>query len=393
MIRLLFYAVLILAGLIVGPKLIEHKGYVMIAVGEWTVETSVIGAVLILLVAFGLLQLLEWAVVKGINLTGFGLAYPARRRREKARQHTLNGALALAEQDWARAEQLLAKGAESGPLPAVNLLSAARAAHHRGDDAACQGYLQQAEQIKGAETAVALTKVRYLLDDERLAEARQHWDALSDKQRSKPQALRQALNLYRRQGDWDALAKLIPALTKHRVLDAAALAQLPAEVEAACLQQKTTLVALEQRWKGLSRGLRKDQRVQLAYLQGLARFEQFDSARQLLLDKLDKQAPQPALLALLPALSGDAAESLSHVLTRRYPQSQQVELLDCLATLAEQQQDWRGATEHRKAALAQQATPARWRALVDLQERLGRRDDAINSYRQLIGVLEQERTS
>ncbi len=391
MIRLLFYAVLILAGLFLGPTLIEHKGYVLISVADWTLETSLVAAVLMALVGFGLLQLLEWLVVKGVNVTGFTLAYPNRRRRKKARQYTLNGALALAEQDWRRAETLMARGAKAGPLPAVNLLSAARAAHHRGDDEACQAYLDQAAGIKGAETAVALTRIRYCIEDDRLAEARQRWDALSDRQRQKPQALRQALNLYRKQGDWDALARLIPQLAKHKVLPEAQLAQLPVEVEVACLSQQRALPALEQRWKGLSRGLRKEIRVQLAYLRGLARFQEVEAARKLLLEKLDKSEPQSELLALLPEIAGDAAESLTHVLQRRYPDNRHPALLDCYAALAEQRQQWREALAHRQAALEGEASPARWQALGAVQERLGLRDAALNSYRQLVESLVPER--
>ncbi|GAA5186977.1 heme biosynthesis HemY N-terminal domain-containing protein [Ferrimonas gelatinilytica] len=391
MVRLLFYAVLILAGLFLGPTLIEHKGYVLISVADWTVETSLVAAVVIAVVGFGLLQLVEWVVVKSVNVTGFTLAYPTRRRRKKARQQTLNGALALAEQDWQRAETLMARGVQSGPLPAVNLLAAARAAHHRGDDAACQSYLDKAEAIKGADTAVALTRIRYCIEDDRLAEARQRWDALSERQRQKPQALRQALNLYRKQGDWDALARLIPQLARHKVLPEAQLAQLPAEVEVACLAQQTALPALEQRWKGLSRALRRDIRVQLAYLRGLARFEAVEVARKLLLEKLDRSQPQPELLALLPEIAGDAAESVTHVLQRRYPDHRTPALLDCYAALAEQQQQWREALSHRQAALEGEPTPARWRALGAVQERLGLRDAALNSYRQLVESMVPER--
>ncbi|SHI01985.1 heme biosynthesis HemY N-terminal domain-containing protein [Ferrimonas marina] len=388
MIRLLFYAVLILAGLIIGPKLMEHKGYILIAVGDYTVETSVVAAVLILLVGFGLLQMLEWLVVKSVNLTGHTLALPSRWRKGKAKKHTLTGALALAEEDWQRAEQAMARGAKAGELPAINLLAAARAAHQRGDGQAWQGYLEQAQALPGVDDAVALTRIRYLLNEHKYVEARQALEALTVKQQAKPAALRLALQLYRAQEDWDALARLIPKLTSKQVLTGAELADLPAEVESLCLAQCSSLEALEQRWRGLNRPLRKHTQVQLAYLQGLARFEQHEKARKLLLEKLDKAQPQPALLALLPTISGDAAESLSHVLHRRYPKPEQPELLDCMAALAEQQEQWAEAGELRQQALELGPTAERYRALVTLQERLGQRDEALNSYRALLALLE-----
>ncbi|MBY5993334.1 heme biosynthesis HemY N-terminal domain-containing protein [Ferrimonas balearica] len=386
MIRLLIYAVLILAGLLVGPTLTANKGYVLVAVGEYTVETSVLGAVVVLLVAFGLLQLLEWAVIKGINLTGSTLAYPRRWRRNQARKHTLQGALALAQQDWAGAEKAMAKGAQAGEYPVINLLAAARAAHHRGDPEACEGYLTQAEALPNAAKAVRITRLRYQIDDGELAQARQSLEALEPKLRQQPQVLKLALELYRAQQDWDALARLLPALSKHKVLPETALEALPEEIEVACLSQCPDLTALEQRWQGLSRRLKRADAVVRAYVTGLARFGQPAQGRKLVLERLDKVAPQPMLLGLLPELAEDAGESVSHILERKYPGLESVALMDCYAALAEKERAWHRAKEWHQKAAKSEPTLDRYRALARVQEQLGERDGALHSYRQILAM-------
>ena len=63
MIRLLILALIVFTGLLVGPMLIDQKGYVLIAVNDWTIETSVVVMVMMMLVFYALLQLLEWSVV------------------------------------------------------------------------------------------------------------------------------------------------------------------------------------------------------------------------------------------------------------------------------------------------------------------------------------------
>ncbi|MBY5922714.1 heme biosynthesis HemY N-terminal domain-containing protein [Ferrimonas balearica] len=386
MIRILFYAVLVLAGLLVGPTLVANKGYVLVAIGEYTVETSVVGAVLVLLVAFGLLQLLEYLVVKLINLTGFTLASPKRWRRNRSRKHTLQGALALAQQDWDAAERSMSLGAQAGEYPVINYLAAARAAHHRGDPEACERHLAEAEKLPGADKAVRVTRLRYQIDDGELALARQGLEALDPKLRQQPQVLKLALDLYRRQQDWDALARLVPALTKHKVLSESELAALPEEIEVACLAQCPDMPALEQRWQGLSRRLKRAEPVLVAYVQGLARFGEMAQGRKLLLEHLDKSAPQPELLAPLPALSQDAAESVVHILERKYPESDSLALIECYAALAEQDRAWRRAKEWRQKAVEQAPTAGRYRALAQVQEQLGEREGALHSYRQLLSL-------
>ncbi|MBY6187479.1 heme biosynthesis protein HemY [Marinobacter hydrocarbonoclasticus] len=386
MIRILFYAVLVLAGLLAGPTLVANKGYVLVAIGEYTVETSVVGAVIVLLVAFGVLQLLEYLVVKLVNLTGFTLGSPQRWRRNRSRKHTLQGALALAQEDWTAAEQAMAKGAQAGEYPVINYLAAARAAHHRGDPEASESYLAAAEKQPGATKAVQITRLRYQIDDGELAQARQGLEALEPKLRQQPQVLKLALELYRRQADWDALARLVPALTKHKVLPEEALAALPEEIEVACLNQAPDRDALEQRWQGLSRRLKRSEVVIIAYAQGLARFGDMALGRKQVLDRLDKVAPQPVLLATLPALADGAAESVSHILERKYPESDLLELKDCYAALAEVDRAWRKAKEWRLKAVEQAPTVSRYRALAHVQEQLGEREGALNSYRKLLSM-------
>ncbi|MBY6019564.1 heme biosynthesis HemY N-terminal domain-containing protein [Ferrimonas balearica] len=386
MIRILFYTLLVLAGLYAGPKLVANQGYVLIAVGDYTIETSVVKGVLMLLVLFGLLQLLEYLVVKLIGLTGFTLSSPQRWRRKRSRKHTLQGALALAQEDWAAAEKAMARGAQAGEYPVINYLAAARAAHHGGDPEACERYLAEAQKQPGAEKAVQVTRLRYQLDDGQLAEARQGLEALDAKLRQQPQVLKLALELYRRQQDWDALARLMPALSKHKVLTEAELAALPEEIEVVCLSQSPDREALEQRWQGLSRRLKRSESVLVAYANGLARFGDAAAGRKLVLERFDKEAPQPALLAVLPALSEDAAEAVSHILQRKYPDSDLLELKDCYAALAEQDRAWRRAKEWRQKAVEQAPSAERYRALALVQEQLGEREGALHSYRQLLSL-------
>lgn len=381
MIRLLFYAVLILAGLIVGPALISHKGYVLISLGEYTLETSVIGAVVSILVFFGLLQFAEWAVVKFVNVTGATVTLPGRLRRRKARALTEQGALALAQQDWPVAQKTLAKAAPASEIPVLNYLTAAEAAHNCGDRQSRDQYLSKAEPM--AKQAVQVARVRFLVDDNELVKARKIYDSLPANAKDRPNVTRLALDLFRRQQDWDAQARLLPALSRHKALPDQALQTLPQEIEASCLESSSDLAALNQRWGALPRKLKKSDDVARAYIAGLIRFEQGGEAAKLLLARLDKRTPQEALLALLPQAAGSDAKSVLAQAEARFNGNDSLPVLDCLSELAEQAGDWEKAKAWRQKAATKAPSVERYRALARAQEQLGDAEAATSSYREL----------
>ncbi|WP_298442983.1 heme biosynthesis HemY N-terminal domain-containing protein [uncultured Ferrimonas sp.] len=388
MIRLLIYALLVIIGLIAGPQLVAYKGYVMISIADYTVETSVVALAIIGLVLFGALQVAEWLLIKTINVTGATLLLPKRWGQKRAKQHTMNGFLALAEQDWVKAEKAMAKGAKAGEVPMINFLAAARAAHHRGDRDAWQSYLTQAEQQAEAATTAQITRARYLMDDGELSQARAQYDALDSSTQAKPAVRRLALALFRKQQDWDALAQLIPSVSKDKSLPADVLVQLPIEVEQARFALCDTLDGLTNRWDALPRNQKKLAELQAAYGKGLIRLGATEKARSLMLDKLSKSQPQPQLLAVLLLAATGAEEEIANILGRKYKDSQDPALLDCYGALAEQRKSLDTALVHRQQALDGEATVARLQSLINLQEQLGKQEAALGNYRRMLALMQ-----
>ncbi|TKB56156.1 heme biosynthesis protein HemY [Ferrimonas aestuarii] len=384
MIRLLIYTLIILAGAFVGPKLVENKGYVLIAVGDYTIETTVIASVLMLLLAFALLQLLEWLLLKIAKTAGFTWRLPSRWRQRSSRRFTLQGALALAEEDWSLAQKAMSKGAGAGELPLVNFLAAARAAHHQGDREQAEALLDKAAEFDNSEAAVSIARIRYRIQDGEFASARQSLEGLSASLRSRPTVLKLAHELYQKQNDWDAIARIAPALVKHKLLSETEAAQLPVDIESGALNACTDLEPLQQRWASLPKKLKKQDQLVLSYVNGLIRFRQPTEARKLLMEQLDKKQPQPQLLALLPLCSEDASESLIQVLKRQYSNVEDADLFDCYANLSRQSRQYREAKRWQRKAIDLAPTKYRYSQLAELQEQLGEQHGALDSYRHLL---------
>ena len=113
MIRLISLVAVMVAGLAFGPEASGNKGYVMISLGNYTLESSVTSAVILAILFYGLLLIVEWVLARVFGLRRKTLGWYGSRRRRKANQQTVAATLAFAEGQYSQAEKLMVKGARN----------------------------------------------------------------------------------------------------------------------------------------------------------------------------------------------------------------------------------------------------------------------------------------
>lgn len=69
MLKVLLLFVLLIAGIVVGPMIAGHQGYVLIQTDNYNIETSVTGPAIILILAMVVLFAIEW-LLRRIFRTG-----------------------------------------------------------------------------------------------------------------------------------------------------------------------------------------------------------------------------------------------------------------------------------------------------------------------------------
>lgn len=69
MLKVLLLFVLLIAGIVVGPRIAGHQGYVLIQTDNYNIETSVTGLAIILILAMVVLFAIEW-LLRRIFRTG-----------------------------------------------------------------------------------------------------------------------------------------------------------------------------------------------------------------------------------------------------------------------------------------------------------------------------------
>ena len=306
MIRIIILVAVMVAGLIFGPQASGNKGYVLIALGNYTIESSVTSAVILAVLFYGALLIVEWLLGRVFGLRRKTLGWYGSRRRRKANQQTVAATLAMAEGQYSQAEKLLIKGASNSDTPLLNYLSAARVAQARGDDVRRDHYLQKAqEENPKAELALTLIQTQLQIEQGQYDSALGRLESVYALHPRHPMVLDQLRQVYLAREDWAALIDLAPALRK--------VGKLTSVQEEALLHQawigrleaaSGALETLRPVWQALPRKLRQDPELLANYGDRLRRLGADSEAADLWLEALRKD-PSPELFARLPKLRLD----------------------------------------------------------------------------------------
>lgn len=220
MLKVLLLFALLIAGIVLGPMLAGHQGYVLIQTDNYNIETSVTGLVIILVLALVVIFALEWVLRRIFRTGAHTRGWFVGRKRRRARKQTEQALLKLAEGDYQQVEKLMSKNADHAEQPVVNYLLAAEAAQQRGDEARANQHLERAAELaENDPIPVEITRVRLQLARNENHAARHGVDKLLEITPRHPEVLRLAEQAYIRTGAWTSLLDIIPSMAKADVGD------------------------------------------------------------------------------------------------------------------------------------------------------------------------------
>ena len=389
MIRLFLLLVIIGAAMVCGPLLAGNKGYVLIAIGDYTIEMTVISAGILALLLYGVLWCTERLLLRLFHIKGSTRRWFSERRRRKARERTLAGTLALAEGQFQQAETLMRKSAPDSDQALLNYLSAAEAAQAQGQTERRDAYLQQAaEQHPRASLAVSLIRARLLLRQKQYSEAETLLQSL-DQAHPQHAVIQQLLKeCYLALGHWSQLPALLPQLSKRKHLSADELQQLQQQIypplftERAASAGRDGVMAL---WQELPRALRQDATTQAAAAMALIGLGDEVQAQEILLEGV-RRALSPSLLAVVPQLQQPAPKLLAQLQKSEQSAEPSADLLQAIGILLLRQREMEQAQAYLERAVALQPQATAYRALAELMEQQRLFEKANFYYRQSSAV-------
>jgi len=275
-------------------------GYLLIAFGNYTFETSLfalLGATIVLyLVVKLILIVFRW--INPWHLIRFGRNYKEH-LRAKSRSNSIEGLLYFTRGNWESSYKLLRKGMKEADASVVNYLAAAYAAHQQGNKEEWMNCLEVAEQkYPSARSTINSLKAQLLFKSNQLEQCVAVLQQMKTSSLNDASLLQLLKEVYLKLSDWEQLETLLPALEKNGVID---------EQEAGLIRVRIFMenlyaisnrrvdfsdeelgMQLEKAWKRGSSAYKFDERIVKHYAELLFNLNQKDQARKAIEVALNK---------------------------------------------------------------------------------------------------------
>jgi HemY protein len=369
-----------------------HAGYVLFVHPPYRVEVSMLFFALTALLSFLLLYLLLRLAGQTLALPATVRAYRARRRRERSHAALAAALQAYYEGRYARAEKEATLAFESGPVPGVAALLAARAAHQMRDFERRDRWLERADGSgDGLQAARLVSRAEIALEERDFVSAR---DALRNLHDAGPKHIattRMLLRAERGAGAWDEVLRLATLLAKRDAIAPALAEEYKVQATVELLQRSAADdgAAFERRWRGMPSRDQLQPRIAAAAARHATVLGKPALAREILERALAEEwSPHLVLLyGELPARM-DAAQRAAEARTRiehaerwLLERSRDAELLAALGRLCAHAELWGKARSFLEASLSFEESRAARLELARLAEHLGESADAQRHYR------------
>lgn len=392
--RLLLLVLLALAaGAGAGLFLHDEPGYVLVSIGPWVLETSLLGSLAAVVVAL-------LAGVYGLRVLGAVLRLPrtvrqaqAARRARRAQESFESGLQQLLEGRWAEAEVELVRRAADHRTPGLNYLLAARAAQRAGAPERRDHYLALAGRHDDLPAlAVQLVRAELMFERRDLAAALPVLQELYRAHPKHPYVIELLAETQVRLPQWEPLRRLLATPEGGRALTPARYRELYGQALRQSLLaagETARLEALKSAWEAVPAEFRKRSDIRGAYLRGLARFgADAEVAAQVM--QMLKAGWDAGLVEIYGELGGlDPVAQLATVEQWLNQHGEKPELLLAAGRVCTRNRLWGKARSYLDAALRVQPSAAAYLALARVCEQSKQPEEAALFYRRGLELAAQ----
>lgn len=382
--RIIVFFLIFLGAIWIGTQLSRDPGYVLIAISNWTIETTAWVALIALVLFFVLLYSFLTLYHAVMHFPERFRHWKMKRRAYKAQNNTRQGLIEFSEGHWSSAKNYLIRALPNTDTPLFNYLTAARAAQELGDLQLRDTYLREAQQaMPDAKMAVTLTQAQLQLANQQWEQALATLRHLHDMSPRHPYVLKLLMHLYQEVKDWPQLIKLLPELKKNQVIDTFTYKKL---AQHTYLQAMLDLIKLKQGrelhtlFQQLPSFLKYDAQLTTVYSYYLIRQHEEKQAEPLLRTCLQKNYDE-RLIALYGTFFINTKQlSFAESLLKKHLDSAALYL--CLSKLCSANHLWGKAKTYIDHSIILRPSIEAYQSLGELFEHLGEMEKAREAYRQ-----------
>ena len=282
---------IILATLIGGFltwQLTKNNSYIQIVYGNYTLDMSLWGLVLILSILFVVTLLLK-NTIRAIVDPSQKLIRDFSEFKVKKNQLLISrGLLYFIQDEWINARKDLEKSAENSPMPIVNYLAAAFSAYEAGNSEDAEQLLAKAQKNNTKkDTAVVLIKAKMYVRNKNYTKALEILKPLLKIYPSHSTILRELYNIYLSLEDLGNVKKLLPDLKRYKVFKKNKINEIEiyiyrSSIEIISKNNATCTEDLNKLWSKIPRSIKKQKTIFLQYVTKLYEFEEEIAAESLI---------------------------------------------------------------------------------------------------------------
>lgn len=361
----------------------DDPGYVLVRIRGYTLETTLLAAVVIVLLA--------WAVLTSLwRLLRWPFGAFSQRHRRISRQRLVDGLVALMEGRHGDAERDLQRASRLGVLRGPALLAAAEAASRRGEHGRALETLAEAAQ--SAPRAARVMRAHVLRRDGKPAESLALLAPEADGNTLSPGGWRELALAALASGDIRRARQALEPLQKSGALGARGYAALEAQVLVASINATADGAALNALWSQLPKTQRRVPTVIDAYARRAAGFGLILPAMDEVESALRREW-SPVLVETYGALGGEDLENRLRRAEGWYDaHPNDAALLLTLGRMCARLKLWGKARQYLERSLALAPSAAAWESLGDTLAGQGDAEQAQRCYRNALAFSRGDAT-
>lgn len=375
---------LLLFALAVAVALVSHNpGYMQLVYPPYRIEMSLPLFLLALLGVFALAYLVLHFVLAVVRLPATVRRFRAERTQAKGRSATMEALSAFLEGRYAEAERAAKQAMELGEHSAIFPIIAARAAHELREFDKRDAYLEAAESKTVGETTMRLmAATKFRLDQHQPQAALASLQELRDAGvKNHVGALQLELKAQQQAHNWDAVLDTINRLEKRDAVDVTSATQIRQQAWLEKIQaQAQDEQALQAVWKAIPGEIRRRSKVAAAAARAYIELGNYESAQQIVTDRLGEQWDSDLAALYGDCFTGDAVRQIEQGERWLMQHPNDAGLLLSLGKLCLQQGLWGKAQNYLDASISVNPTRAAYTALGHLAEKLQKPDEAFRYF-------------
>ncbi len=378
--RLIILIVVMVLGGLAYPLLKGGDGYVLIAYNHTTVEMSIWTGLLLVVLSFVMWSFL-WRILRGGKRVATIFSDSNAKPIGRSQEQTMAALVEFMAGSWSNAKKTLIKNVKKSSNPSLNLLAAARCSHelHQTDEALA--LLKEAEETSGSREMIAIIRAQILFDEGQYNNCLTELSSIKTNMPEHPGMLNLLADVYWILGEYNELQALLPTLKRYKIIDAAAIEKLEANIVRMALIIKNDDLknisieenrsSLNEAWRKLSATAQKTPSLMADYAAQLNLLGSFSEAEEWLLKSIKKEWSIDAVSLYGKLESENPAAQLQHA-TKWLSEHENDAVLQCtLGRICMRNELWGKARDNFQKSIAINPTPEVHIELAVLLEQLG----------------------